>query len=465
MKSTVGLAVAVLAFGAGAVQAQQFERGVAVVSEDAANQIPVFSYRAGPESDLALRPTTLTPAAGGTAEVEFQDGRARVDARVEKLAAPASLGPYTLYVLWAITKEGSSTNVGFFDLKGGSARLRTSVPLSEFALIVTAEPHFAVTVPSRAVVLQNFAKKVEGRVESIGALKERADYASLPKMSPGKNDPPEMVQLRYAVAIAKAVQAPQYAPEQYGNAEEILRQAEADLVSKKRSDRTGVPQNARRGIQSAEEARQHALVARADAEQKSREAAQRAQAEADAQRREAAVAEEARRAAVAADAEARRREAETARLAAAQGAARERAELNRRLNAVLPTQDTERGLVAQIAGVNFATGKATLNSSARETLARFGGIVAAYPEIRFVIEGHTDSVGSEATNMALSYQRAITVRDFLIQQGVAASSIDVKGLGPSMPVADNATAEGRAANRRVEVVMSGGPIGAARSTL
>ncbi|RYG62539.1 hypothetical protein EON77_22100, partial [bacterium] len=281
MKTTVALAVAVIACGAGAVQAQQFERGVAVVSEDAANQIPVFSYRAGPESELALRPTTLVPAASGKAEVEVQDGRARVDARVEKLAVPSTLGPYTLYVLWAITKEGSSTNVGYFDLKSGSARLRTSVPLSEFALIVTAEPHFAVTVPSRAVVLQNFARDVKGRVETIGTLKERVDYSTLARMTPKtKAEPPEMVQLRYAVAIAKSVEAAQYAPTEYGNAEEILRQAEADLVSKKRADRNGVSQNARRGVQSAEEARQKALVARADADQKSREASQRAAAEA-----------------------------------------------------------------------------------------------------------------------------------------------------------------------------------------
>jgi len=125
---------------------------------------------------------------------------------------------------------------------------------------------------------------------------------------------------------------------------------------------------------------------------------------------------------------------------------------------VLPTRETDRGVVAQIAGVQFATGAATLNTSAREALARFAGIVGIYPSMRFQVEGHTDTTGSYALNQTLSLQRAMSVRDYLIGQGVAASTIDVAGLGPDRPVADNVTAAGRAANRRVEIVITGGPI-------
>jgi outer membrane protein OmpA-like peptidoglycan-associated protein len=82
--------------------------------------------------------------------------------------------------------------------------------------------------------------------------------------------------------------------------------------------------------------------------------------------------------------------------------------------------------------------------------------VASYPELRFTIEGHTDNVGSDATNSELSLRRALSVRDYLIGLGVAASRIDVDGYGPSRPVADNSTADGRARNRRVEIVISGG---------
>src|SRR5690606_16625582 len=127
----------------------------------------------------------------------------------------------------------------------------------------------------------------------------------------------------------------------------------------------------------------------------------------------------------------------------------------------LPTRDSSRGLIAEIGGVQFATGAAEANTTARESLARFSGIVASYPGLRFNVEGHTDNVGSAAMNRELSLRRAMTVRDYLIAQGVAASSIDVAGLGLSAPIGDNSTADGRARNRRVEIVVSGGPLAAA----
>jgi outer membrane protein OmpA-like peptidoglycan-associated protein len=135
-----------------------------------------------------------------------------------------------------------------------------------------------------------------------------------------------------------------------------------------------------------------------------------------------------------------------------------RAELRNRLNEALPTRDSSRGLIAEIGGVQFATGTAGVNADARESLAKFSGIVASYPDLRFNIEGHTDNVGGVAMNQELSLKRAMTVRDYLIEQGVPASRIDVAGLGLSAPVGDNTTADGRARNRRVEIVVSGGPL-------
>jgi outer membrane protein OmpA-like peptidoglycan-associated protein len=128
------------------------------------------------------------------------------------------------------------------------------------------------------------------------------------------------------------------------------------------------------------------------------------------------------------------------------------------LNEALPTRDSDRGLVAEIGGVQFATGTADANATARESLSKFSGVVASYPELRFNVEGHTDSTGSAATNQELSLKRAMTVRDYLISQGVPASKIDVAGLGPTAPIGDNATTDGRARNRRVEIVVSGLPL-------
>ena len=130
------------------------------------------------------------------------------------------------------------------------------------------------------------------------------------------------------------------------------------------------------------------------------------------------------------------------------------------MNAALPTQETDRGLVSEVGGVQFATGTANLSTSAREGLARFAGIVASYPGLRFNVEGHTDATGSLATNNELSLRRASAVREYLIGQGIAPERIDVAGLGPSRPIEDNSTDQGRARNRRVEIVLSGGPLAA-----
>jgi outer membrane protein OmpA-like peptidoglycan-associated protein len=78
--------------------------------------------------------------------------------------------------------------------------------------------------------------------------------------------------------------------------------------------------------------------------------------------------------------------------------------------------------------------------------------------LRFNIEGHTDNTGSAATNNELSLRRAMSARDYLIGQGVASSSIDVDGFGFAVPVGDNSTSDGRARNRRVEIVISGAPL-------
>lgn len=518
----LGVAAVLLGGAAALGNAQGFESGGAIVSDDAASKIPAFSYREGPKSDLLFRGTALAPEASGEAEVEFQDGRASVELELRKLQEPWKLGPYATYVLWALSIEGRATNLGAIEVVGGKAKLRTSAPMSRFALVVSAEPHFGVTVLSRAVVLVNYPKNVKGNQDVVRTLLERADYKTLAPQAivPRGKIPLDLYQARYAFAIANTVEAAKFAPQFFSRAEALYRKAEAAQASKKSAERRTVAQVSRDAIQSLEESRREALLARAAAEEKARQdalaakaaaeaeqqlAAERAAAEqreaaarAAAEERDAAARAELDRVAAAAAAEKVRADAEVARLAveaqeretaaakaaaeqlavaeqearqrelaaAAEAAAKAKAEaqiaaradLTARLNRVLPTTDTPRGLVAQIAGVQFATGAARLSVPARESLARFSGIVVAYPDMRFVVEGHTDNVGGEAANVALSLRRAIVVRDYLIAQGVPASTIDVKGVGPASPVSDNGTAAGRALNRRVEIVMSGGPI-------
>lgn len=457
---TVSVAAWML-IAAPAVPAQQVEKKVGVVSEEVASQLQAFSYREGPVSRLRFRGTAIALAGEGTGQVEFQNGRSKVRVSVRGLPQPASLGPFAIYVLWAVTIDGRAMNLGSIEVSRGRGTLRTSTALAQFALIVTAEPHFAVTAPSRGVVLRNLADSVRGEMTMIAGLAERMDYSALaPQQIEAKRPPPsDLIQSRYAIEIAELAEADTFAAAQFGKASQLQAEAEAAQASRKYRERKEAPRLAREAAQAAEDARREAVDAKVTAEEKTRrDAAALAAREAaeEKARQEAELArEEARRRAEIALEEARQRELQ----AAASAAAKARAEFTARLNRALPTRETDRGVVAEISGVQFATGAATLNPGAREALARFSGIVVTYPELRFKIEGHTDSTGSDETNRVLSLDRAVSVRDYLISLGVAASSIEVEGLGPTRPAASNDTAEGRALNRRVEIVLTGGPAG------
>ncbi|MGH8203989.1 MAG: hypothetical protein ACREST_05220, partial [Steroidobacteraceae bacterium] len=125
--------------------AQQVERDVTFLSDEIAGRLEGYSFQEGPESDLVFRGTPIALGAEGEAEVEFQDGRTRVDVSVEGLPDPASLGPFSTYVLWAVTTDGRANNLGSIDVKDGRGELEATTPLAQFALIVSAEPHFDVT--------------------------------------------------------------------------------------------------------------------------------------------------------------------------------------------------------------------------------------------------------------------------------------------------------------------------------
>jgi outer membrane protein OmpA-like peptidoglycan-associated protein len=435
--------------------AQGLERSKFIATSDVLSQISMFTFRERKKSDLIFRATPVLSTGEGEARVEYENGNARISASIKKMPPPAKLGPYTTYVLWALTPDGRATNEGVLaGADGGSGSIETEHAASQFALIVTAEPHFAVSAPSAMVVMYNVADNVKGVETKIQSLFERADYSALKAIQPDGR-PIELVQAEYSVAIADAAGAKEFVPNKFSAAEAKLIAARTAWGSRKNSDRKTAAGIAREAVIAGEDARRAALVARVAADEKAKR---------DAAAEAAAAAERERAAQAAAEAQAATEAAveKAARLAAQQAEERTRAEaraqLLNRLSAVLPTRETDRGLVSEIGGVQFATGTANLNSFARESLARFSGIVASYPELKFTIEGHTDNVGSDETNRDLSLRRAVGVRDYLIDLGVPASNFEVQGFGPSRPVADNTTAEGRARNRRVEIVISGGPL-------
>ena len=137
-----------------------------------------------------------------------------------------------------------------------------------------------------------------------------------------------------------------------------------------------------------------------------------------------------------------------------------RAQLLSQFNAILQTRDTARGLIVNMSDVLFDTGKYSLRPLAREKLAKVAGIVSGHPGLRLDVEGHTDSVGGDEYNQRLSEQRGEAVRDYLTQQGMAASSVTSKGFGKDsarwLPMTPPT---GRQQNRRVEIVISGEVIG------
>jgi outer membrane protein OmpA-like peptidoglycan-associated protein len=136
-----------------------------------------------------------------------------------------------------------------------------------------------------------------------------------------------------------------------------------------------------------------------------------------------------------------------------------RAQLLEQFNRVLPTIDTARGLQVNMGDVLFDTGKYNLRIGAREGLSKLTGIVLSHPGLSLAIEGYTDNVGTESFNQTLSEQRASSVAQYLVQQGLDPGSVTSKGLGMSMPVSSNDTAKGRQQNRRVEIIISGEVIG------
>lgn len=441
--------------------------------------------------------TSAASQASGEAKVEAKTGGTSIDLKVRSLPQPTSLGAeFLTYVLWTVTPDGATTSIAEIPIdKQGNGKLSAKAQSQTFAMIVTAEPYSAVQLPSELVVLENDTKKnTKGKIypNNDYKLMKRSQYSKLGNplaLTPDlKMAPLDMYEARNAVDIAKSHKAQQYAPEVFSKAESSLQLAENSLASK--AEKSQIITNARQTIQFADDARALS-VERQEAERIQNEkdaAAAKAKAEADAaaaaeakrqaeltaareaQMRAEAAAQSAQQKA-AADAAAAKAAAEQAALQAKEQAARDeaaraqaataalRAQLLQQLNEVLQTTDTPRGLVVNMADVLFQTGKYALSQDAQLKLAKLSGIIQAHPGLNLAIEGHTDTTGSTDFNMKLSQQRADTVREFLISQGMSPDTITAKGMGQENPVADNSTAAGRKLNRRVEIIVSGEVIG------
>jgi outer membrane protein OmpA-like peptidoglycan-associated protein len=482
-----------------------------------------YQHRGG-ATKIDFRGTDLLPGARGEAKVESKQGYIEIEVEFDDMKPATQYGAeYLTYVLWAITPEGRTANLGEILLNGTKSKLNVTTEMQVFGLVVTAEPYFSVTRPSDLIVMENVVRAdTKGKIEEIDAkyeLLQRGQYARLANPLGLKLDrkaPLELYEARNAVQIARASGAERYASETFQKAENSLKEAEAHMARK--AGKKPVTRSAREAVQTAEDSRAIAVrrqeeeslanerqaaterearaekeraAAQSETERVTREAeAARAAAQAEAERlklqadaqRAAAQTEadrlkrenDARAAAAQAEAERLKREADAQRAAAqadldratrerAQAEAEKtelRAQLLRQFSLILETRDTARGLIVNMADVLFDTAKYSLRPVAREKLARVAGIISGHPGLKLEVEGHTDSVGGDDYNQQLSEHRGTAVRDYLIQQGVPANSLTTRGFGETQPTASNDTATGRQQNRRVELVVSGEMIGA-----
>lgn len=429
------------------------------------------------------------PAATMIAEVEYHEGQAEMNIRFRDMK-PAILfgGDVTCYVLWAVTRDGTAGNLGELWVRKESDTVEYSTGQKSFAMMVTAEAHPLVVSPSELVLFRSAAakpKKVSSTEFTYSGFAPAPpiEYPSVAKVIWDQRQPLDLRQAEKAYELAVEAGGKDYAPSQLLRSFTVLSQARNFSAAGKTK---AMVDYSRRSLALSAEALQ-VIAQRKEAEAIEAEIARR-KAEMDALTQRASEAEASAATAVIAlqEAERSRTEAEAAVLAAQgelerieaerrsllasiavlekQSATleREKADLSDRLQGALSqvadTQDSARGMIVSLPDILFDTNEASLKNEAKVVIAKLAGILLILPELNLRVEGHTDSTGSADYNQGLSERRAASVRDFLAREGIEWQRMMAVGYGLTRPVADNSTHEGRAKNRRVEIVIAEGVV-------
>jgi outer membrane protein OmpA-like peptidoglycan-associated protein len=219
-----------------------------------------YQHRSG-ATKIDFRGTEILPKARGEAKVESKQGYIEIEVEFDNLQPATSNGAeYLTYVLWAITPEGRTANLGEVLLNGTKGKLDVTTELQVFGLVVTAEPYYAVTRPSDLIVMENVVRAdTKGKIEEIDAkyeLLQRGQYQRLANPLALKTDqrlPLEVYEARNAVQIARAVGADRFAADTFQKAEKSLSQAEA--YQARNAGKKPVTMAAREAVQTAEDAR------------------------------------------------------------------------------------------------------------------------------------------------------------------------------------------------------------------
>ena len=490
----------------------------AFAQRDVERQTVAITYPLDETVTVKFRGTTLLPRLKGEAKVKRAGRRGtRVEFSVDDLPRASELGgPYTTYILWAISPEGHVDNLGEIKRSGSSfvdSKLDVTTPLQSFALILTAEPHFLMKVPSRAVVMENLPpRKPNGsEVETVDVkyIGNSSDYfrnVRVPDIADAdyRQTPVSLLGARQAVNLAKYAGASQDAAQELQTAEGLLQEAEqawrlneptADVDMKaRRATSAGANAEEVAGVRKAarlvrEETRRRdeairkaertsddlqrevsQLRAALDKETRTRELAEREAATANDQlRRERVEVARLRDENQALRADSDNAKLKLARLEGEKDAENARVEAERRAVERRNAEATLKQTLAKYGTVKeSASGfrlilpeaiwanarNATLSTASAAKLEPLAALLASNPDYQILIEAYTDSRGDEVSLQQLTQERARVLSDRFQSAGVEPTRIQANGMGASNPVAPNTTVAGRTRNRRVEITFT-----------
>ena len=456
-------------------------------------QLTALSLQTGKPVDINFAKTSRAPSqAAMQATLLYDNGKAAVKLSYQKME-PAVLfaGDISAFVLWAVTIDGTVENLGevVADKKSASGSLQGYTGKKVFALMVTAEPFATVTRPTEFIVFisgemrganipntpfsfANFSTGYKPALDSISGIQY--------------NDPtPAAVkQANKAIEIAKKLDAAAVNPKAMDGATVAFGKAMAAAGNKKvMADQARIAaQLASQAIKDTIKANEAKAAAEAEAKRLAEKTAlvERATtAEGESQRiaqelkevqvQREALASETKNLAMLTEkltaekdtitAERDAVKAERDKVAAEREAIKKERDnlagmLKGALSSVANTTETARGVIVSLSGILFDVGKATLKPASQLSVAKLAGILMVFPNMNLSIEGYTDSTGTNELNMRLSTDRARSVYEFLMGQGISNSRMRYQGFGPDNPVAPNDTEINRAKNRRVEVVLT-----------
>lgn len=485
---------------------------------DVPRQTVAITYPLDETINVKFRGTTLLPRLTGQAKVRRAGRRGtRVELSLDNLTRASELGGiYTTYLLWAVSPDGRVDNLGEIKRSGSGfidSKLDVTTPLQTFALIVTAEPHFLMKVPSRMVVMENLPPQRSGgsqiatiNVQYIGNSSDYFRDNRVPEIADRdyRDTPVSLLGARQALNLAKFAGGNQDAPAELQQADEDLQaaerawrfnqpSAEVDVLARKatssgaKAEEMALARRAARlrrediqrrdeALRSAEKTAESAqleinqLRADLDREQRARELAERDAATANQQTREQRI-EIAR---LRDELQTVRSEGEAAKIKVARFEGEKQAEESRRDAAEREQQRIANQATLKQTLAKFGTLKETpkgfqlalpesmwisargsdLAATAAAKLEPLAALLASNPDYQILIEVYTDNKGDEVSLQQLTQDRARVLSERLQSAGVDPSRIQANGMGASNPLTKNTTVAGRSRNRRTEITLT-----------